>query len=102
MPRDTSVSSCRVSPSASSYRQTQTRVASGARTAKLVASASWSAPSGQVRPGHTGAVSPRRLHVPGVTRDIVTDGRHNAGKTQAEERQRRGTMAEYVRLEVDR
>ena len=37
-----------------------------------------SAPSGQVRPGQTAALSPRRLQVPGVTRDIVSDARHNA------------------------
>src|SRR5512133_442239 len=120
MPRDTSVSSWRVSrspPSASSNRQTHTRVASGARTAKLVASSSWSAPSGQVRPGQTAAVSPRRLHVPGVTRDIVADGRHNAGeipllggraaRSVVEGRRdhtltrEKDPMAEFVRLEVD-
>ena len=90
MPSESSVSSWRVSTSASSKRQTHIRVASGAWIAKLVASSPQAAPRGQVRPGQTSAVSPRRLHIPGVTRDIVSDARHNAGRSPDDEKRHHG------------
>src|SRR3954453_11512840 len=118
MPSVRSVSRCRVSPPSSSKRHTQALVASGACTAKLVASASQVEPSGKWRPGHTGARSPRLRQSPGVTRTIVADTaqcrgpkveagadriRPEPGRGEAEQlmtgAENAGT-GEFVRLEV--
>ena len=63
-----------------------------------------------MRPGQTGAVSPGWRQVPGVTHDIVADGRQNAGAfpkapvasaSSRPDPDERNLMAEFVRLEVE-
>jgi len=67
IPRERSVSRWLVSQPSSSIRHRWTARASGAQTAKLVASSDHVAPSGQLRPGHTAAVWSRDRHWPGGT-----------------------------------
>ena len=105
MPSECSVSRCCCSPPSSSKRQTRADVAAGAQTAKLVDSSDQVAPSGWVRPGQTGAVSPNRRHSPGVTRGIVAD--HDTMPTtgpltgdRTHDDQGDAPMGEFVRLEV--